>query len=83
MIVYLGRVGTGEDLSWFGPQLQAARRAGSARMDGESSGWATVDIKGMPSYSKQHLKTTQMSLERALQSRTPDLWNHYPSRVVD
>ena len=84
MIVYLGRVGAGEDLSWFGPQLQAARvRAGSARMGGESSCWATVGIKGVSSYSKQYLKMTQMSLERALQSRTPDLWNHYSSRVVD
>ena len=63
--------------SGFGPQLLAAERVNSARVGGESSGWAAVHIKGMPSYSKQHMKTTQMSFERALQSRTPDLWNRY------
>ena len=50
------------------------------RNGGGANGYATFDIKGMPSYSKHHLKSTQMSLERALQSRTPDLWSHYSSK---
>ena len=83
MIVYLGRVGTAEDLQWLEPQLAAAVRADAAQQGAASTGCATVDLKGMPSYAKQHQKTLQMSLERALQACSPDLWNHYSARVMD
>ena len=69
-IMYLGRVGTGEDVAWLEPQLNAAMRAEAARsgagsMDARVS---TIELKVIPSYSTQHRKTTTMSLERALQA---------------
>ena len=78
-LLYLGRVGTGEDLEWFEPQLSAAQASGTD----PSGPLVTVDFKSLPSYSKMHLKTTNTTLERALQSPRAELWNHYSSKLMD
>ena len=84
-IMYLGRVGTGEDVAWLEPQLKAvmkadAARSGAGSMDAQVS---TIDLKGMPSYATEHHKTTTMSLERALQSSKRELWDYYCSETVE
>ena len=81
MLLYLGRSGSGEELEWLVGQLQQAERADTDRA-GEAS-VATVDIKSMPGYSTHHRKTTSMSLERALNSPRPELWNHYKLQTLE
>ena len=84
-IMYLSRVGAGGDVAWLEPQLKAAIRADAARsgagsMDARVS---TIDLKGMPSYTTQHRKTTMMSLECALQTAERELWDYYCSETFE
>ena len=85
-LLYLGRVGTGEDLAWFEPLLADAKTASAASGgDHTTSGAAivTVDIKGLPSYSKHHTKTSSMSLEKSLGSARAEYWDHYAAKTID
>ena len=51
-LVYLGRIGTEDDVAWLEPQLKSAIRADEARAGGGAMEVraSTIDLKGMPSY---------------------------------
>ena len=78
-ILYLGRVATGEESAWYMPQLMEAKAA----CEGVNGKVATVDIKQMVSYSRQHTKSTSTTLEKALQKNTPNVWRHYKGKTLE